>query len=201
MKESYEAAPSWREWKLVDIIYGIVIPSIVALLIIGVSMVSTPSLIGLKYPLLEAVVIVGVPMLLGLIWNQWAGGAAGFLLGSFYALYYADQLYASQGHADISLIGNLVSAMLIGYIAGALNKRSDNYRRMLIAGGTSGIMGSLFVLLVGQFSPIVGEASVGGVVLVFLPRVLAGVIVPLIARAFLRHGALQNRRYMPSAAS
>jgi hypothetical protein len=59
MKELYEAAPSWREWKLVDIIYGIVIPSIVALLIIGVSMVSTPSLIGLKYPLLEAVAIVG----------------------------------------------------------------------------------------------------------------------------------------------
>jgi len=176
-----------------DIVYGVVVPSLVALLIVGIAMVSTPSLIGLKYPLLEAIVVVGVPMLLGLIWNQWAGGASGFLLGSLYALYYSDQLYAAQGGGDISLLGNLVSAMLIGYIAGALNKRSDNYRRMLIAGVTSGVMGSLLVLLVSQFSPIVGEASVGGVVLVFLPRVLAGVLVPLIARAFLRHGVNQKK--------
>jgi len=178
---------SQRGSKFSDIVYGIIIPTIVALLIVGVSMVSTPSLIGLKYPLLEAIVVVGVPMLIGLIWNQWAGGASGFLLGSLYALYYADQLYASQGRADISLIGNLVSAMLIGYIAGALNKRSDNYRRMLVAGVVSGIMGSLMVLFVGQFSPILGEATVGGVVLAFLPRILAGLIVPLIARAFLKH--------------
>jgi multisubunit Na+/H+ antiporter MnhG subunit len=84
--------------------------------------------------------------------------------------------------------------MLIGYIAGALNKRSDNYRRMLVAGVTAGIMGSLLVLLVDQFSPILGETSVGEVVLIFLPRILAGILVPLIARAFLRHGALQNKR-------
>ena len=179
----------WKDWNLSDLIYGIVIPTFVALLIVGVEMASTSSLEGLKYPLLEAIVIVGVPMLIGLIWNQWAGGASGFLLGSLYALYYSDQLYASQIRGDISLLGNLVSAMLIGYIAGALNKRSDNYRRMLIAGVTSGIMGSLLIVLVSQFSPILGGASVGGIVLVFLPRVLAGVIVPIIARAFLRHGA------------
>ena len=182
----------WKDWKLTDVVFGIIIPTVVGLLIVGVSMVSTPSLIGLKYPLLEAIVIVGVPMLIGLIWNQWAGGASGFLLGSLYVLYYADQLYAAQGRSDISLLGNLVSAMLIGYIAGALNKRSDNYRRMLIAGITSGIMGSLLVLLVGQFSPILGGASASGILLTFLPRILAGVLVPLIARAFLRHGA--NRK-------
>ncbi len=182
----------WKDWKLTDVVFGIIIPTVVGLLIVGVSVISTPALIGLKYPLLEAVVVVGVPMLLGLIWNQWAGGASGFLLGSLYALYYSDQLYASQGRGDISLLGNLVSAMLIGYIAGALNKRSDNYRRMLIAGVTSGTVGALLVLLVGQFSPILGEASVGGVVLVFLPRILAGVLVPLIARAFLQHRAKQN---------
>lgn len=179
--------------KFSDIVYGVVVPSLVALLVVGVAMVSTPSLIGLKYPLLEAIVVVGVPMLLGLIWNQWAGGASGFLLGSLYGLYYSDQLYASQGRGDISVLGNLVSAMLIGYIAGALNKRSDSYRRMLIAGVTAGIMGSLLVLLVGQFSPILGEASASGILLTFLPRVLAGVIVPLIARAFLRHGANRNK--------
>ena len=106
-------------------------------------------------------------------------------MGSLYALYYSDQLYAAQGGADISLLGNLVSAMLMRYIAGALNKRSDNYRRMLIAGVTSGIMGSLLVLLVGQFSPILGEATVSGVVLVFLPRILAGALVPTICEGSL----------------
>ncbi len=194
MKTSDQTTKKWGTWKLGDVILGVVIPTIVALLIVGVSMVSTPSLIGLKYPLLEAIVIVGVPMLIGLIWNQWAGGASGFLLGSLYVLYYADQLYAAQGRSDISLLGNLVSAMLIGYIAGALNKRSDNYRRMLAAGIISGIMGSLLVVFVGQFSPILGEANVLGILLTFLPRVLSGIIVPFIARAFLRHGALQNRR-------
>ena len=184
---------SWKEGKVNEILFGIVVPSLVALLIVAVAMVSVPSLIGLKYPLLEAIVIVGVPMLIGLIWNQWAGGASGFLLGSLYALYYSDQLYASQGRADISLLGNLVSAMLIGYIAGALSKRSINYRRMLAAGVISGIMGSLLVVLVGQFSPILGEASVSGILLAFLPRVLAGVIVPFIARVFLRHGASENK--------
>ncbi len=127
-------------------------------------------------------------MLIGLIWNRWAGGASGFLLGSLYALYYSDQLYAAQGSSDISLLGNLVSAMLIGYVAGALSKRSDNYRRMLTAGVTAGIMGSLLVFFVSQFSPILG-ASASGAFLIFLPRILAGVIVPFIARAFLRHGS------------
>ncbi|HUT17256.1 MAG TPA: hypothetical protein VMW84_03045, partial [Acidobacteriota bacterium] len=193
MGQSRARVQNWKEWRLSDVVYGIVIPSIVALLIVGVSMVSTPSLIGIKYPLLEAIVVVGVPMLIGLIWNQWAGGASGFLLGSLYGLYYSDQLYVSQGRGDLSLLGNLVSAMLIGYIAGALNKRSDNYRRMLIAGVTSGIMGSLLVVLVGQFSPILGETTASGILLTFLPRILAGVIVPFIARAFLRHGANRNK--------
>jgi hypothetical protein len=186
-------AHKWREGKVGELVFGIIIPTLVALLIVGIALISTPSLIGLKYPLLEAIVIVGVPMLIGLIWNQWAGGASGFLLGSLYALYYSDQLYASQGSADISLIGNLVSAMLIGYIAGALGKRSTSYRRMIPAGVIAGLIGALLVVYVGQFSPILGGISVSGVLLAFLPRVLAGVIVPFIARAFLRHGALQDK--------
>jgi hypothetical protein len=182
---------SWREGKVGDTVFGIVVPTLVALLIVGVSMLSTPSLVGLKYPLLEAIVIIGVPMLIGLIWNQWAGGASGFLLGSLYALFYSDQLYAAQGSADISLLGNLVSAMLIGYIAGALGKRSINIRRLMFAGVTAGVMGSVLVVLVSQFSPIIGT-SASGTLLIFLPRVLAGFIVPFIARAFLKHAPSQK---------
>ena len=183
---------SWKQGKIADVLFGVVVPGLVALLIVAVALLSTPELIGLKYPLLEAIVIVGVPMLIGMIWNQWAGGASGFLLGSLYALYFSDQLYAAQASSDISLLGNLVSAMLIGYVAGALGKRSDNYRRMLVAGVTAGIMGALLVVLVSQFSPILG-ASAESAALIFLPRILAGVIVPFIARAFLRHEATTNK--------
>ena len=62
---------NWKKGTVKDLLFGIAVPSLVALLIIAVGMVSTPSLVGLKYPLLEAIVIVGVPMLIGLIWNQW----------------------------------------------------------------------------------------------------------------------------------
>ena len=116
------------------------------------------------------------------------GGASGFLLGSLYALYFSDQLYASQGSADISLVGNLVSAMLIGYIAGALGKRSLNVRRLIFAGVTAGAMGALMVIYSSYYSPILG-VTLSGVALAFLSRILAGVIVPFIARAFLRHGS------------
>lgn len=179
--------------KISDALYGVMIPIVVAFLIVGIGMSASPAATGLKYTLLEAIVAVGVPMLIGLTWNQWAGGAAGFLMGSLYALYFADQVYASQGHSDISLLGNLVSAMLIGYIAGALNKRSDSYKRMLTSGVTAGIAGSIIVVYTSNFSTILGPATIGGAATAFLPRVLAGIIVPVIARLFLRHGANGKR--------
>jgi len=77
--------------------------------------------------------------------------------------------------------------MLIGYIAGALNKRSNNYKRMLVAGVTAGIMGSLIVVFASNFSSILGPTTPEGAVLSFLPRVIAGMVVPLLARAFLQH--------------
>jgi hypothetical protein len=181
------------EGKARDLLFGVVTPTIVALLIVAVGMSSaSSSLIGLKYTLLEAIVIVGVPMLIGLIWNQWAGGASGFLLGSLYALYYSDQLYAAQGGGDVSLLANLVSAMLIGYIAGALNKRSPNYKHMLFAGVTAGIMGAIVIVIVTPFSAVLGETTALGLLLPFLPRILAGAIVPFLARIFLQHAPHQK---------
>ncbi|HEX9262648.1 MAG TPA: hypothetical protein VF893_09005 [Candidatus Bathyarchaeia archaeon] len=132
-------------------------------------------------------------MLIGLIWNRWAGGASGFLMGSLYTLYFADQVYVSQGSGDISLLGNLVSAKLIGYIAGALGKRSDSFKRMLVAGVAAGIMGSFIVVFTSNFSSILGPATIGGSVLSFVPRVLAGILVPVVARAFLRHGLSRKK--------
>jgi len=176
-----------REGKAAELFSAVVIPTVVALLIILVSTQSSDAVIGLKYALLEAIVIVGVPMLIGLVWNQWAGGASGFLLGSLYGLFYADQLFAAQGSADMSLLGSLVSAMLIGYIAGALGKRSVNTKRLIFSGVTAAAMGALVVVFSSMYSPILGVTT-SGVALAFLPRILAGVIVPFIARVFLRHG-------------
>jgi hypothetical protein len=51
---------NWKKGTVKDLLFGIVVPSLVAFLIIAVGMVSTPSLIGIKYPLLEAIVIWGI---------------------------------------------------------------------------------------------------------------------------------------------
>lgn len=187
---------SLKKGTINDVLFGVTLPTCVALLIVAIGIFSVPSLEGIKYPLLEAIVIIGVPMLLGLIWNQWAGGASGFLLGGLYALYYSDQLYAVQGSLDVSLLSNLVSAMLMGYVAGALSKRSLNIRRLIIAGVTSGIMGAIIIVVFTPFSTILGGTTLSGVLLTFLPRVLAGLIVPFLARSFLRRGALQKEDYM-----
>jgi len=133
---------SWTDWKLNDIIYGIILPCIVAFLIIifpfEISKILAevdPSLALnaiLVDGLAQAILIVGIPLFAGLIWNQYAGGAAGFLLGSIYALYVNDT-YAAYAFLDpagafnnmmmlagsIAILGYVVSAMLIGYIAGA----------------------------------------------------------------------------------
>jgi len=176
----------FKDAKIKDLVFGIVVPTLVAFLILGISLASATSLVALKYTLLEAILVVGIPMLIGLVWNRWAGGASGFLLGSLYSLYYSDQLYAAQGVGDISLLSNLVSSMLIGYIAGALGKRSSSYRRMAFAGVTAGFMGSLLLLVATQYSPIL-SGDVSGALLIFLPRVLAGFIVPLLAKIFMRN--------------
>lgn len=197
MKHTENNSQKWNKWTIKDLIFGVAIPTIVAFIIIAISMSNSFEALALKYILLEAIVVVAVPMLIGLVWNQWAGGATGFLMGGLYTLYFADQLYSSQGSGDISLLGNLVSAMLIGYVAGALNKRSSRLKSLLIAGVVAGFMGSLIVIFTSNYSAILGPATLGGSVTTLLPRVLAGIIVPLVARAFLQHGR-NHKSTMPN---
>ncbi|MGD6807517.1 MAG: hypothetical protein ACQCN4_11230 [Candidatus Bathyarchaeia archaeon] len=181
-----------RDGKVSKLLFGIIIPTVIAFLIIGIAMSTSFAAMAIKYILLEAIVVVAVPMLVGLVWNQWAGGATGFLMGGLYTLYFADQLYTSQGSGDISLLGNLVSAMLIGYVAGALGKRSISLKKLLIAGVVAGFMGSLIVVFTSNYSAILGPVTLGGSVTTFLPRVIAGIIVPLVARAFIKHAHTQT---------
>jgi hypothetical protein len=189
---------SWKEWKLGDILYAIVVPSIVALLIIAFPTVIGPGLHGIN-PTLESILVAGleeaillvaVPMLLGLVWNQWAGGASGFLLGSIYALAQAS-LYASYGagySTDISLLGYVVSAMLVGYIAGALNKGSFGFLRMIISGLVATIVGGLLLFLTYSISPISMTTGAYGFFITIVPRLVYGIIIPIIAKLFTMFG-------------
>src|SRR5450756_2524983 len=188
----------WREWSKSDIIYGIVVPVIVVLAIVGLSKVSSiigfsfsgsaGIVIGIIMELEELTVIVAVPLVLGLVWNRWAGGASGFLMGSLYALYWADQFGSRSSGVHVSagavLLGYVVSGMLVGYMAGALNKRSEDFRRMIISGVIATTIGGIMLFGIFQLSPTNMVTGLDGFLLSLLPRVACGAIIPVIAKVF-----------------
>jgi hypothetical protein len=193
---------SWTDWKLNDIIYGLILPVIVAFLIIifptELSKILAdvdPSLqlnAILVDGLGEAILTTGIPLFAGLIWNQWAGGGAGFLLGSIYALYVNDTYAAFQMGisnmgmiGDISTLGYVVSAMLVGYMAGALNRGSFSFRRMVVAAMIASIIGGLFQLWTGLISPLgmVTDPLNAGF-LILLPKIIYAIIIPIFVTLF-----------------
>ena len=199
----------WKDWNRSDVIYGIVVPLVVVLVIVGLSLLgsflmraggmgsSMGVVIGIMSGIEEMVVIVGVPLLLGLVWNQWAGGASGFLLGAIYSMWYAVQygLYSGsfRGSESINLgptlLGWVLSAMLIGYMAGALNKRSENLRRMLIVGMATTAVGGFFLLGMFQLSPSnVVPLDFAGFAINVATRIATGAIVAIIAKVFMWYG-------------
>ncbi len=155
-----------KEWNKGDIIYGIIVPLAVVLAIVGLSLVSSSLLrsggmsgssgiiIGIISTIEELTITVAVPLLLGLVWNRWAGGASGFIMGSVWSMWYAVRYNLYSGsfrggdaiHLGPTLLGWVLSAMLIGYMAGALNKHSENFRRMLIVGMGTTAVGGFFLL-------------------------------------------------------
>jgi hypothetical protein len=193
----------WKQWNRSDIIYGIVAPILVILLIVAISQLSRlfedgyGIIMGITMELQELLVIVAVPLTLGLVWNRWAGGASGFLLGSIYALYWADSYHSPiagnlQGSGTI-LLGYILSAMLIGYMAGALNKRSENFRRMLIAAVTATTIGGIMLFLILQLSPANLVTGTTGFLLTVVTRTATGLIIPVIAKAFMWYGVVRNK--------
>ena len=205
----------WRDWNRSDVLYGIVAPIVVILIIVGLSRVmpfllsqgggieSMGIVIGIISTIEEMVIIVGVPLLLGLAWNRWAGGASGFLLGSIYAMWFAvstsgsafstSQRRLGSGFGP-TMLGWVLSAMLIGYIAGALNKRSDNFRRMLIAGVAATALGGVFLFEMFQLSSSNVVTGIEGFLLTVLTRVATGVIIPVIAKVFMWYGLAMHKK-------
>jgi len=199
----------WNDWNRNDIIYGIIVPLAVVLAIVGLSLVSSSLMrsggfsgsygivIGIISEIEELVITVAVPLLLGLVWNRWAGGISGFLMGSVWSIWYAVKygLYSgsfrTSGGIDLgsTLLGWVLSAMLIGYMAGALNRHSENLRRMLIVGMGTTAVGGFFLLGMFQLSPSnVVPFDFTGFALNVATRIAAGAIVAVIAKIFMSYG-------------
>jgi hypothetical protein len=160
-------------------------------------------------------IVLGVPLVLGLLWNKWAGGAAGFIMGSIYYVASAGLFtgyYTSAGgynfFGDISMLAYIVMGILIGYMAGALNNGSTNFKRMLGAGFTAAIITALIQtylnytvalkpardMAVGLWqNTSLGPAGVYGFVLSFVPSIALGIIVPIIAKVMTWYGLQPTR--------
>jgi hypothetical protein len=189
----------WNQWSRSDIIYGIIVPVFVVLLIVAISQLGRifedgfGVITGITMELQELVVIVAVPLMLGLVWNKWAGGASGFLMGSIYALYWADSFHTPfagtfQGSGTV-LLAYLLSAMLIGYMAGALNNRSENFTMLLVSGVTAATIGGFLLFGVFQLSSANVVTGIDGFLVTVLSRIACGAIIPVIAKVFMWYGA------------
>ena len=183
----------WKKWTKNDVIFGIFLPVVAVFVIVLIS--KLPSLIGggpgivlgLTMEIEELVVIVGVPLALGLLWNQWAGGASGFLMGTFYALYWANSFHGISGSGTV-LLAYIVSPMLIGYMAGSLNKRSDNFKRLLISALVAATIGGIVMFSVFQMSRANVVTGITGFALTVLARMLAAVLTAVVVKVFFWYG-------------
>jgi len=158
-------------------------------------------------------IVLGIPLVLGLLWNKWAGGAAGFIMGGMYYVAAAGQyngLYSSMGvttynfFGDISMLFYLVNAVLIGYIAGSLTNGSTNFKRMIGAGLTAAITTAVvqaYMNYTVSLEParLMAQGSwvadpVNAFVIAFVPSIALGVIVPILAKVMTWYG-LQPMRH------
>ena len=229
-----------EKFKLKDIGYGFVVPLLVGLLIIAFPAILRPALdswfpaanmatgaAGSDYAFVTVIfthgfaliVMFAIPVVLGLIWNKWAGGAAGFLLGTLYYLGYSGYYIASNAqnflpfaiadpsstkallpnlYADPSFIGSyIVGGLLIGYIAGALTNGSSNFKRMLGAGLTAALTVGLLQFILQYYVSFGAWMTQGdpgfALFTTMLPMVLLGVIAPIIAKVMTWYGLQPTR--------
>jgi hypothetical protein len=235
-----------EKFKLADILYGLVVPILIGILIIAFPAIIRPQL-DIWFPAADMMtgaeaspyafitvilthgfsqmIILGVPLILGLLWNKWAGGAAGFLTGTLYyvawsgyntqySIQIALQAYNAMGQdpnifiqslppnlwADPSFIGSwIVGGILIGYIAGALNNKSMNFKRMLGAGLTAAIAVGIIQFTLSMtvaFGAWMAQADPGFTLFtVMLPAILLGIIGPILAKVMTWYGLMPGNRY------
>jgi hypothetical protein len=217
-----------EKFKLSDILYGFVIPLILVLLIFLIAVYVNPGgtfhylgVDGLGGTIaiiftqgFPKMIVLGVPLILGLVWNKWAGGAAGFIMGGAYYIAYAG--YATASYAsynvftynffgDISMLFYLVNAIIIGYMAGALNNGSQNFKRMIGVGLTAALTTQIiqtFMDLNYSLQPARDMAQgvwtsdpLYAFVLAFIPSILLGVIIPILAKVMSWYGLSARKQY------
>lgn len=202
-----------EKFKLSNLIDGIAIPIILVILIFVLAVYVNPT--GAYHVIGEANVIaviltqgftqmlvLGVPLVLGLLWNKWAGGAAGFLLGTLYYLGYAGYYTAVINflpdynmYRDPSFIGGyIVGGILIGYISGALNNKSYSFKRMLGAGMTAAVTVGLFQFVLNytvSFAAYMTQNDpLYALFTTMLPMIILGIIGPILAKVMMWYGLM-----------
>ena len=218
--------------KLSDILYGFVVPLIIGIVIVLFPAVLRPALDtwfppadmmtgdpGSSYQFLTVIfthgfammVCLGIPLVVGLLWNKWAGGATGFITGTLYYLasagynimYSIQQFgieYAYNLYADPSFIGDyIVGGILIGYIAGALVNKSLSFKRMLGASLTATIAVGVFSFILNYTVSFAAWMTQGDPGYAFfytmLPMVILGVLAPILAKVMTWYGLIAGSHY------
>ena len=235
-----------EKFKRADLLYGLAIPILVGILIIAFPAVIRPTLnawfpdpnmvtgeAGSDWAFLTVIfthgfsqmIVLGIPVIMGLLWNKWAGGAVGFLTGTLYYVAWAGwntqysiqlalDVYYAMGNdpnmyiqslppnlfADPSFIGNwIVGGILIGYITGALNNKSYSFKRMLGSALTASIAVGLIQYALNMTiasGAWMAQADPGFTLFtVMLPAILLGVFAPIIAKVMTWYGLTLGTRY------
>lgn len=216
-----------EKFKIKDILYGIIIPMILVLLIYVLAVYVNPT--GPNHVFGQAgtggtvaiiltqgfaqMIILGVPLVLGLLWNKWAGGAAGFITGGMYYIasaglytgYYAGFEPAYNFFGDLSLLFYLVDGVIIGYMAGALTNGSTNFKRMLGAALTASMIVAIIQAYMNyniSLDPSRGMAQglwavdpVQAILINFVPNLALGIIVPIIGKVMTWYGIQPMKHY------
>lgn len=219
-----------EKFKLKDIGFGLVVPVIVGLIIVAFPAILRPALDswfpppnmmtgdpGSPYAFLTVIfthgfaqmVMFAVPLILGLLWNKWAGGCAGFIMGTLYYMGMAGYNimtslksfgieYTYNLYADPSFIGNyIVGGILVGYVAGALNNGSYSFKRMLGAGLTAailvGVLQFVFNITVAFSAWMTAGDPLNAAFLTMLPMIILGIIAPIVAKVMTWYGIAPMR--------
>jgi hypothetical protein len=214
-----------EKFKLANILNGIIIPIILVLLIYVLAVYVNPNgpyhvfgVSGLGGTIgiiltsgFAQMIVLGIPLVLGLLWNKWAGGAAGFIMGGMYYVataglytgYYASSTPAYSFYGDISMLFYLVNAVIIGYMAGSLSGGSINFKRMLGAGLTASITVAVIQALMNYYIALeparkMAQGSwaldpVNAFIIAFVPGIALGVIVPIIGKVMTWYGLQPTR--------
>ena len=120
--------------------------------------------------------------------------------GQYTSLYatYSQGLVNYNFFGDVSMLFYLVNAVIIGYMAGAINNGSTNFKRMLLSGLTAAIITAVIQAYMNytvslepartMAQSVCGQILHMQLCLTFVPSIALGVIVPILAKVMTWYG-------------